>query len=149
MHIEKQIEITRQQILERLKNAGIVDPESYVEDEEHSPLFDVDDNQERHQYDRGTLFGLKLAKELSPESTDVSKIVERMKNGIVQFEFTKAGGEVRRAFGTLHENLLPPRKESDKEGTDNVKKNTSNCVYFDMEKQAWRSFSIASLRKVF
>ena len=149
MTIDNAIKRTEEQIIERLKENQADDPESYLEENAHSPtMFDVND-EEHHQFDKGTIYGLKLAKELSPESLDVQTLSERMKNGIVQFEFMKAGGEARRAFGTLNEQFLPPRKEADKDGTGNVKKNPSNFVYFDLEKQDWRSFSIASLRKVF
>ena len=72
----------------------------------------------------------------------VLKLKEALKNGIVKFMYTKLNGEVRTAWGTLKDGLIPETK-----GTER-KKNESLVTYYDNEKQAYRSFKIANLVKI-
>ncbi len=71
------------------------------------------------------------------------KLKAAMKNRIVKFYFQKVDGSIREAYGTLKESLLPPIK-----GTDSRKKSDTLQVYFDTEKQAYRSFKVANLIKI-
>lgn len=71
------------------------------------------------------------------------KLKAAMKQRIVKFYFQKVDGSIREAYGTLKESLLPPIK-----GTDSRKKNDTLQVYFDTEKQAYRSFKVANLIKI-
>ena len=58
--------------------------------------------------------------------------------GIVDFEFIKKDGSVRKAKGTLVADYLPaPAADSD---GSTRKKNENVMVYFDMEKKSFRSF---------
>ena len=80
---------------------------------------------------------LRKIKKILKGSLDTSKDRSRMKkalrNNIVTFKFTKRNGEVRTAHGTLYPDFLPalrggsPRPEH-------------QMVYFDMDKDGWRSF---------
>ena len=63
-----------------------------------------------------------------------------MKEGIVRFYFQKINGEIREAWGTLNEKYLPQTT-----GTSNRKKNDFLQVYFDTEKQEFRSFKKLNL----
>lgn len=71
-----------------------------------------------------------------------AKLKKSMKQRIVRFNFRKVDGTIREAYGTLADNLLPP--------TDPSKKKTNNTlqVYFDTEKQEFRSFKKANLISV-
>ncbi|PQL89778.1 DUF2693 domain-containing protein [Apibacter sp. B3706] len=68
------------------------------------------------------------------------KLIKEMKEGIVRFYFQKVNGEIREAWGTLNEKYLPQTT-----GTDNRKKNDFLQVYFDTEKQEFRSFKKLNL----
>ena len=64
-----------------------------------------------------------------------------LRNNIVTFKFTKRNGEVRTAHGTLYPDFLPalrggsPRPEH-------------QMVYFDMDKDGWRSFRTYKFIKI-
>ena len=70
------------------------------------------------------------------KTTNVNEFKEMLKNGIVEFEFIKKDGTLRQAKGTLLAEHLPPQKE----GTSSKKPSDNVMVYFDMEKNAFRSF---------
>ena len=72
------------------------------------------------------------------KTTSLEEFKEMLKNGIVDFEFTKKDGTIRSAKGTLLENYLPAQK-ADSDSTSR-KKNDNVVVYFDVEKNAFRSF---------
>ena len=88
---------------------------------------------------------LRKIKKILKGSLDTSKDRSRMKkalrNNIVTFKFTKRNGEVRTAHGTLYPDFLPdlrggsPRPEH-------------QMVYFDMDKDGWRSFRTYKFIKI-
>lgn len=61
------------------------------------------------------------------------KLVDAMHKGVVAFFFTKIDGTPRHAFGTLASYAVPETKGASK-SNDMVQ------VFFDVEKNAWRSF---------
>lgn len=69
------------------------------------------------------------------------KLRAAMRVGIVRFTFQKIGGEIRQAYGTLKESLLPPTKSS-------RPFNPTLQTYFDCEKQDWRCFKVANLLSI-
>ena len=71
------------------------------------------------------------------------KLKALMKERIVKFYFQKVDGSIREAYGTLKESLLPPIK-----GTESRKTSDTLQVYFDTEKQSYRSFKVANLIKI-
>lgn len=71
------------------------------------------------------------------------KVKAEMANGIVKFYFQKVDGSLREAYGTLNAELTPNH-----DSTDGRKKNDTVQVYYDTEKQAWRSFKKANLVKI-
>ena len=71
------------------------------------------------------------------------KLKSAMKQRIVKFYFKKVDGSIREAYGTLKESLLPPIK-----GTESRKKSDTLQVYFDTEKNEYRSFKVANLIKI-
>ena len=70
------------------------------------------------------------------KTTDLSEFGNMLREGIVEFEFIKKDGSVRQAKGTLQAEYLPaPKADStSRKPSDNV------MVYFDIDKQAFRSF---------
>lgn len=67
------------------------------------------------------------------------KLKTKMRKGIVRFYYRKVNGEIREAFGTLSDKLVPETKGSDR------KSNNTLQTYFDTECSEWRSFKIANL----
>lgn len=67
------------------------------------------------------------------------KLKQAMKNKIVRFYYRKVSGEIREAFGSLQEKLLPETKESGRKSNDTL------FTYFDTERESWRSFKKANL----
>ena len=79
------------------------------------------------------------------KTTSLDEFSDMLHKGIVEFEFIKKDGTVRSAKGTLEPSLLPPAKpEVDSEVATPRKKNDSVFVYYDLEKNAFRSFIKAS-----
>lgn len=68
-----------------------------------------------------------------------AKVKTAMKERIVKFWFQKVDGTLREAYGTLAENLLPPTQGTGRKANDTIQ------VYFDTEKQEYRSFKKANL----
>lgn len=70
------------------------------------------------------------------------KLKQAMKNKIVRFYYRKVSGEVREAFGSLQESLLPETKESGRKPNDTL------FTYYDTERESWRSFKRANLLSI-
>ena len=70
------------------------------------------------------------------KTTDLNEFKDRLHNEVVDFEFIKKDGTLRKAKGTLVAKHLPPQKE----GTTSKKPSVNVCVYYDMEKNEFRSF---------
>lgn len=68
-----------------------------------------------------------------------AKLVLRMKMQITHFYFKKVSGEIREAWGTLQEDLLPATVGGNK------KRNEDCQVYFDTEKREYRRFKKLNL----
>lgn len=72
-------------------------------------------------------------------------LLAELKKRIVVFQYSKVKGgdeNLRTAIGTLRPDLLPPTKGEKKTLVSGL------CVYYDVEKQAWRSFYLSRLRRV-
>ena len=68
------------------------------------------------------------------------KNVTAMKSGIVSFTFKKVDGSIRQATGTRHAaHITVSIKGSERPSPFNI------CKYFDLEKQAFRSYRIENL----
>lgn len=70
-------------------------------------------------------------------SKDLERLKRLLKNGVVEFSYKKKDGSLRKAKGTLKDELLP---ETDKD--DERKRNLSkDCFYyFDLKKDDYRCF---------
>ena len=70
-------------------------------------------------------------------SKDLARLKRLLTNGVVEFSYKKKDGSLRKAKGTLKDELLP---ETDKD--DERKRNLSkDCFYyFDLKKDDYRCF---------
>ena len=85
----------------------------------------------------------KLKKSLkgSLDSDDRAKMRKALRNNIVTFKFTKRNGEVRTAHGTLYPDFLPALRGGSP-------KPEHQMVYFDIDKDGWRSFRSYTFIKI-
>ena len=75
----------------------------------------------------------------------IDELMKRMRDDVSHFSFRKKDGTVRQAYGTRasevivrHEGaVMPPEKQRQCTG--------STFPYFDIERQAWRSFRVDNL----
>lgn len=70
------------------------------------------------------------------------KLKMQMKQKIVRFYYRKVSGEIREAFGSLQENLLPETKGTGRKPNDTL------FTYFDTERGEYRSFKRANLLSI-
>lgn len=70
------------------------------------------------------------------------KLKMQMKQKIVRFYYRKVSGEIREAFGSLQENLLPETKGAGRKTNDTL------FTYFDTERGEYRSFKRANLLSI-
>ena len=71
------------------------------------------------------------------------RLRKNLKDGIVEFTYSKQDGSFRNAKGTLHELLIPKDKKPKGDMSDSAAKpNYKSIAYFDLDKQEWRAFSI-------
>ena len=73
-------------------------------------------------------------------------IKNTLRSGIHQVVFTKKDGTERAMMCTLSESIIP-QEHKPKEGNTH-KVNDSVLAVFDVEKQGWRSFTIADVKSV-
>lgn len=73
----------------------------------------------------------------------ISRNSWKMRDGVSEFEFLKTDGTtIRHALGTLNPMVIPPIK-----GIKSTPK--TQQVFFDIEKQEWRSYRKTNLLKVY
>lgn len=72
----------------------------------------------------------------------LNKLVHRMVRETVRFKYAKVDGTIREANGTLKEDMLPPTKGTIRNTSDSVQ------VYYDTDKQSWRSFKKENLIEI-
>lgn len=77
---------------------------------------------------------------------DRNKLKETLRDGIHQVVFTKKDGTERVMKCTLNESIIP-QEHKPKEGSSH-KANDAVLAVFDVEKQGWRSFTIADVKSV-
>lgn len=70
-----------------------------------------------------------------------------LSDGIVRFVFTKVNGTKREAYGTTNLEIL--RKYHAPDVYKNLRPNSSTIRFFDMQKQAWRSFRPDTLTTIY
>lgn len=76
-------------------------------------------------------------KEEPVEKISLAELRNRLKKGVVRFEYEKKDGSVRKANGTLKKSLIP-ELDKDKGGKDDF---PDNCFgYYDIDRDDWRMF---------
>ena len=70
------------------------------------------------------------------------KLRVAMKTRIVRFHFQKINGEIREAWGTLKESMMPETKGTGRKTNDTCQ------TYFDTEKGEFRCFKKANLLSI-
>lgn len=103
---------------------------------------------ENKRYELSTVFtlawqfvkrnGFTLSEALKTAWANV-KLKRAMKAGIVKFYYQKVSGEIREAYGTLKESLMPETSSLNRRRNDTVQ------VYYDTERQEYRSFKKANI----
>ena len=90
-----------------------------------------------------------------PDVTDDDRawLVSVLKLGSVEVTFTKADGTDRLMNCTLRKDLLPEREEKEsvsekKESVDEKPKNKDLVIVWDLDKGAWRSFKLSTIKTV-
>ncbi|MEI6410270.1 MAG: SH3 beta-barrel fold-containing protein [Bacteroidota bacterium] len=73
----------------------------------------------------------------------VARLRAALRTGATRFTFQKQDGEVREAYGTLNSELF----QYDHKGSDRAESPTA-IKYFDLEKNAWRSFRAERILQV-
>lgn len=81
-----------------------------------------------------------------------TELKKKLQEGWVTFTFKKKDGTQRIAIGTTKLDLIPegrkPVEKESIEGQSSESKEGAVQVYYDIEKNAWRSFQKASLLSV-
>lgn len=76
------------------------------------------------------------------------QIKEKVQSGVTTVVFTKKDGTERTMKCTLNESLIPVEHRPKSDSTKSVKVNDSTLAVFDVDKQGWRSFTIADVKHV-
>ena len=93
-----------------------------------------------HQFIRKN--GMSLSEALKTAWVN-TKLKAAMKSRIVKFYFVKVSGEIREAYGSLAEGVIPALQ-----GESSRKQNETCQTYYDCEKEAWRCFKKANLLRI-
>jgi len=70
--------------------------------------------------------------------TTVAHLVQLLDERVVRFQFKKMDGSIREALGTRQEVLIP--KQAHVKCLDDI--SNKSFVYWDMEEESFRSFSV-------
>lgn len=93
-----------------------------------------------HQFIRKN--GMSLSEAMKTSWVNI-KLKAAMKSRIVKFYFVKISGEIREAYGSLADGIIPTI-----EGDNSRKQNDTCQTYYDCEKEAWRCFKKANLLRI-
>lgn len=88
---------------------------------------------------------------MSQTMIDRNELLELLKNHNCKITFTKVDGSERTGLFTLREDALPVTVEPTEEITETKTKRKVNenvVIVWDLDKSAWRSFRIDSLKEV-
>jgi hypothetical protein len=75
----------------------------------------------------------------------VEELKEQLKQGIVEFSYTKKDGSIRLAHGTTKTEIIKEYNAEPKGTSDTKSLNDSVVRYFDIDAQGWRSFCSCNL----
>ena len=77
---------------------------------------------------------------------ELAKLKRLLKKGVVEFEYKKIDGSIRKAAGTIKRSLIPDEYKDD----ERIEKSNSDEVftYYDIKKEDFRSFRKDNFRKI-
>ena len=77
---------------------------------------------------------------------NLAKLKRLLKKGVVEFEYKKIDGSIRKATGTLKKSLIPDEYKDD----GRIEKSNGDEVftYYDIKKEDFRSFRKDNFRKI-
>jgi len=84
----------------------------------------------------------KIFIDMEKKEVNINEFKKALRNGKVEFKYTKKNGEERTAIGTLNIDVM---------GAENTPKGTgyeitdSNIRYYDLNSEGWRSFIVDNL----
>lgn len=76
-------------------------------------------------------------------------MINYLREGVCQIEFTKKNGDQRVMLGTLNFEYIPEDKHPKSDGNVDKPVNTDIVKVFDTEKGEWRSFRVDSVTEFF
>jgi hypothetical protein len=83
------------------------------------------------------------------EQTVQDGVKAQLINGVVEINFLKSDGTVRKMNATLNENVVPKANKEDPLSTKAVRKVSPEvCVIWDVDSKGWRSFRWDRLQEV-
>ena len=72
--------------------------------------------------------------------TTVANLINVLDENVTRFQFRKKDGSIRTALGTRNESLIP--KQAEVKYLDDI--STKSVVFWDLEEEAFRSFSVGT-----
>ena len=75
---------------------------------------------------------------------DIDLLIEDLKNGAVDFTYTKLNGELRKATGTLKMDLIPVEKQPNSSFSLPLHP-AGHLRYYDLTSDGWRPFHTDSV----
>ena len=91
------------------------------------------------EYKEATEEQKKIFINMEKKEVNINEFKKALRNGKVEFKYTKKNGEERTAKGTLNEDII---------GKENLPKGTgyeitdTNIRYYDLNSEGWRSFLV-------
>ena len=96
------------------------------------------------EYKEATEEQKKIFIDMEKKEVNINEFKKALRDGKVEFKYTKKNGEQRTAVGTLNIDVM---------GSENAPKGTgyeisdSNIRYYDLNSNGWRSFLVKNLKK--
>lgn len=79
---------------------------------------------------------------------DKSEILKALRESVCEFSYTKAGGELRKAVGTLRGDRVPTTHTPKGTGRNiNGSVESDLITYYDLDRLNWRSFHPSTLKE--
>ena len=94
------------------------------------------------EYEEASKEQKKIFIEMEKKETNINAFKKALREGKVEFKYTKKNGEERKAIGTLNVQVMG--EENSPKGTGYEITDT-NIRYYDLNSEGWRSFVVDNL----
>ena len=94
------------------------------------------------EYEEASNEQKKIFIEMEKKETNINAFKKALREGKVEFKYTKKNGEERKAIGTLNAQVMG--EENSPKGTGYEITDT-NIRYYDLNSEGWRSFVVDNL----